>query len=424
MKLIKENLDEKLYYEKLASGLEVYVLPKPNFAKKYVFFAVPFGGIHHKMETGNTIYDLPLGLAHFLEHQVFENKDNPTFQQFEKIGANVNAYTSNQMTVYHFECVDNLKEGMRILMDMVLHARIDEKSVEKEKKVIQQEIKMYQDDVDWEIYDALKRAMYHEHPIKYDIAGTLESVEGTTLTDLRRCYDSLYTPSNMKIFVYGDVDKDEICGWVEGFQTESYKAKSGQYNWLLPSEPQAVATRRMILEREIGQDKILMGFKNAPMHDHPDRQKRVAAIRLANSMLFGESSTFYTQMYQKGWLHDPMSYDMQYGLGYAKCVLGAETDHTEALELAILEAVETHKRIGFSNEDFLRNKKKLIGRFVFSFNSLQSIASNITYNTMRGEDVFSLLQAYESLTLEDLTNALKVFYNTESMSVVKLVKES
>lgn len=423
MQLIKENLNEKLYYKKLDSGLEVYVMPKPYFAKKYVFFGVPFGGIHTKMALKGDTHTLPLGLAHFLEHQVFENKENPTFQQFEKIGANVNAYTSNQMTVYHFECVDHLKEGLSILMDMVMHARIDEASVSKEKKVIQQEIKMYQDDIYWEIDSALKRAMYESHPIREDIAGTIESVEKTTLEDLKFYYDTLYTPGNMKLFVYGDVDKDTVCEWVETFQTEHYRQKNSHFNWVMPQEGLGIHKKEVVLKREVGQDKILMGFKNDPFENSMLKAKQIAAIRLANGMMFGDSSNLFQSMYEKGWLHDPVSSDVQYGLGYAKCVLGAETDYSDALMDAIYKTIEHHKTHGFTEQDFLRNKKKLIGRFVFSFNSLQSIAGNLTYNIMRGEDLFAVLDAYKSLNLDDLTKAVNQFYNFDRMSYAKLTKE-
>lgn len=423
MDLIRENLNEKLYYQKLSSGLEVYVLPKPFFAKKYVFFAVPFGGLHHRYMSNGKTHDIPKGLAHFLEHQVFENKDNPTFKQFEKIGASVNAYTSNQMTVYHFECVDRLKEGIGILMDMVLHARIDEASLSKEKKVIQQEIKMYEDDVYWELETALKGAMYHEHPIKDDIAGTFHSVENTTLEDLTRCYDQFYVPGNMKIFVYGDVDKEEVCQWIEGFQTEAYQAKKSDFLWLFPEEPKTIKMKNVILSKDIQQNKFLMGFKNEPFVGDFELQRKMAALRLANSMMFGDSSNFYKAMYDKGWLYDPMSYDVQTGTGYMKCVLGAETDHTKQVSESVLETLAYYQKHPFSEKDFIRNKKKLMGRFVFSFNSLQSIAGNITYSTMRGEDIFSMLAAYQNLKLEDLTLAVQTHYDSENFSYAELTQE-
>lgn len=423
MKLIRENLNEKLYYERLDSGLEVYVLPKPFFAKKYVFFAVPFGGLHHQYVSNGETHHIPKGLAHFLEHQVFENKDNPTFKQFEKIGASVNAYTSNQMTVYHFECVDRVKEGIQILMDMVLHARIDEDSLAKEKKVIQQEIKMYEDDVYWELETALKRAMYHEHPIKDDIAGTYQSVEETTLEDLKRCYNQFYAPNNMKIFVYGDVDKDEVCQWIDGFQTATYKEKKSIFKWCFPEEPLYVKEKKVTFAKDIQQNKFLMGFKNPPFENPLENQKKMAALRLANSMMFGDSSTFYNDCYQKGWLHDPLSYDVQTGFGYMKCVLGAETDYTEHVSQEVLKTITHYKNTPFSEKDFIRNKKKLMGRFVFSFNSLQSIAGNITYSTMRGEDIFSMLEAYQNLKLDDLTNAVQEYYNIDNYSYAELTQE-
>lgn len=419
-----KRLGEHLYVKQLASGLTVYVMPKRHFAKKYVYFAVPYGGFTSTFEAGGHTYEMPKGMAHFLEHQIFENPENPTFQQFEKIGANVNAFTSYQMTAYHFETVGDIEQPLEILMDMVLHARIDERSVAKEKKVIVQEIQMYDDDPYFEVGQLVRQHMYHAHPIKDDIAGTVASVEETTLEQLKMCYNTFYTPHNMSLFVYGDVDRARVYELAERFQTEGFLAKNGKATALLPEEPYAVKTKQIDIVRRVGQDKVLLGFKARPIADSLVKMKRLAAIRMANSMMFGDSSHFFETVYNAGLIHEPVDFDVQSGKGFAHCIIGADTDETLALEEAVLSTIAQYKVSGFSDDDFQRMKKKLIGRFIFSFNSLQSVAGNVTFNKMRGDDLFKQLEAYNTLTLEDLKEALHWFYDEQNYTRARLLKEA
>lgn len=425
-KIIKnEKLGEAIYFKTLSSGLSVYVMPKKHFAKKYVYFATHYGGFSNQIEmTDGKVKTLPHGTAHFLEHQIFEDADNPPFERFAALGANVNAYTGFHTTVYHFETIHEIEEPMGILMDMVQHARITPESVEKEKSVITQEIKMYSDEPNWQLMSEVRCAMYHKHPLRTDIAGTVDSVQKIDLETLQLCFEAFYTPSNMAVFVYGDVNADQVFEAVDRLQVDRFKKRKIAPKTLFPDEPLAVAKKEVQIIRPVEKNRLLLGFKAQPLDDKIVKTKYLAALRVANDLMFGESSDFHEIAYKGGLVAEPIDMEVQSGRGYAYVILGAETDDVIALETHLLERIKTYKKTGFLESDFLRVKKKLIGRYVFSFNSLQSIASNYTFNKMRGDDLFDQLEAYNTLTTGDLIEAVRYFYSEDNYTRALLLKTS
>ncbi len=407
-------IGETVHTYKLACGLSVHIMPKKYFAKKYAFFATQYGGIYTDYTLGDDVFHMPQGTAHFLEHQIFEDKEKSSFERFEALGASLNAYTSSTSTVYHFDSIDNFDEGLKLLVDLVQNTDISETSVDKEIEVIDQEIRMYMDEPAWELSNNLYRGLYHEHPIRSEIAGTVESIREINKDKILQCYDHFYTPKNMHMFLYGDIDAEKTIDGLETLFSKRYMHNTNQPKLILPNEPEGICYKRKDIVKNIGKGMMLVGFKGNPSYFAENKEDKLAALKIANDLMFGRSSRFFMQSIEAGLITDGFDFDTQLGEGYAMSLVGNETDHIDALYELILKELETHIQNGFDAEDFVRMKRKIMGRTVASFNSLQSIAGNYTQSIMKGNDLFKQMEAYKNLTLESVHEAIQSFYKLDN----------
>lgn len=403
-------IGETVHTFKLDCGLTVHIMPKKFFAKKYAFFATQYGGIYTDYALGESVFHMPQGTAHFLEHQIFEDNEKSSFERFEALGANLNAYTSTTSTVYHFDSIDNFDEGLKLLVDLVQNTDISEASVNKEIEVIDQEIRMYMDEPAWELSNNLYRGLYHEHPIRSEIAGTVESIRDITKDKILQCYDHFYAPKNMHLFLYGDIDIDRTIDGLEAHFSARYKKNTNQPRLILPNEPDQISYMRKDISKNIGKGMMLVGFKGNQAYFSEHKEDKLAALKIANDLMFGRSSRFFMKSIESGMITDGFDFDTQIGDGYAMSLVGNETDHIDPLYELILKEIETHIQKGFDAEDFVRMKRKILGRTVASFNSLQSIAGNYTQSVMKGNDLFKQMAAYKNLTLESVHEAVQSFY--------------
>lgn len=418
---IDAYIGEQIYIKTLDFGLTVYLMPKKHFAKKYAFFATHFGGIHSAYTIDGKIINRPHGAAHFLEHQIFEDKDKSSFERFEEIGANLNAYTSNTSTVYHFDTVDHFEQGIKMLIDMVQETEISDASVIKEKEVIIQEIRMYMDEPLWDLSSNLYNGMYYNHPIKTDIAGTIESVKALDKEAILSCYEHFYAPNNMSLFLYGDFDHERLFEHLQDMFSDEYKNRTSIPKLWLPEEPVGIQYREKNVVKDISKGSMLLGFKGQPFEEK-DKEHQLVALKMANDLMFGRSSAFFMSCYNKGLISDAFDFDVQMGEGYAHAVVGNETDQIDALYDAILQEMQRHLNEGFNPQDFERMKKKALGRTIASFNSLQSIANNYTQSVMRGINLFKQMDVYKHITLEDVYQTMQRFYNMDHHTLSSLTK--
>lgn len=414
-------IGEQIFIKKLDFGLTVYMMPKKHFAKKYAFFATHYGGIYNAYELDGKIINRPHGAAHFLEHQIFEDKDKSSFERFEEIGANLNAYTSNTSTVYHFDTVDHFEVGIKMLVDMVQEVQITEASVLKEQGVIIQEIKMYMDEPLWDLSTNLYEGMYFNHPVRTDIAGTVESVKALDKEALLGCYEHFYAPNNMSLFLYGDFEHEALFDQLDAMFKEEYKNRTNKPKLFVPDEPRSIRYKSKDVKKDISKGTMLIGFKGQPFGEK-EKASRLVALKMANDLMFGRSSGFFMDCYNKGLVSDTFDFDVQMGPGYAHAIVGNETDQVDALYEAILSETNRHLKEGFNPLDFERLKKKTLGRTVASFNSLQSITSNYTQAVMRGVDLFKQMEAYKQITLEDMHVAMKDFYDMDNHTLSSVTK--
>ncbi len=309
-----ENLQETLYNEKLENGLDVYILPKRGFSKTFATFTTKYGSIDRTFipRGKDEAVTVPDGIAHFLEHKMFEKEDGDVFQKFSVHGGSANAFTSFTRTAYLFSATDKLYENTEILLDFVQEPYFTEETVEKEKGIIAQEITMYDDLPDWRLYFGTIENMFHEHPVKIDIAGTIESIEDITAEHLYECYETFYHPSNMVLFVVGAVDPEEMMAFIKKNQNKKTFNEPAEIVRKFPDEPTTAAIPERTLQMDVTKPKFSFGMK-CTKTDVSGEEMLVQELSsgLVLDILFGRSSEFYTELIMKGLLMNPIHMILQ-----------------------------------------------------------------------------------------------------------------
>ncbi|MBW4841642.1 MAG: insulinase family protein [Paenibacillaceae bacterium] len=414
-----DALQETLYRETMENGLQVYVLPKPGFQKTYATFSTKYGSIdnHFRVE-GQEDIAVPDGIAHFLEHKMFEEPEGDIFATFASQGASANAFTSFDQTVYLFSATENIPANLETLVNFVQHPYFTDQNVEKEKGIIGQEIGMYRDNPDWRVYFGLIEAMYKVHPVHIDIAGTVESIGTITKETLYTCYNAFYHPSNMLLFVVGGVDPEEVFKLVRDNQAKKDYKPQGTIDRLFETEPQEVSEKRRESRLPVSQPKCLFGFKETRLGlTGEDLLKRDLATKLALDLLFGASTRLYQKLYDMDLISDSFGHEYNSNPNYAFSAIGGDTKDPDRMLAVIKEESEALLASGFRQEDFERARKKKIGGYLRMLNSPENIAHEFTRYNFRGGDLFAVLPIYESLTLEDINTRLREHIDWEQLAV-------
>jgi len=313
------HLNETLYEEKLPNGLHVYVLPKEGFQKTYATFSTRYGSIdnHFQVEGGPEIR-VPDGIAHFLEHKMFEEPTGDVFATFASRGASANAFTSFERTVYLFSATGQIMENITTLIDFVQNPYFTEENVEKEKGIIGQEINMYRDNPDWRAYYGLIEALYSKHPVRIDIAGTIPSITEIPKDMLYDCYHTFYHPSNMTVFIAGGVNPEEVISHIRANQAAKTFKPQGEIRRFFETEPEAVETERKETVLPVSLPKCLFGFKEKALREEGDAiLKRELTTKLVLEVLLGASSPIYQKLYNEGLISDNFSHEYNSSPEYA-----------------------------------------------------------------------------------------------------------
>jgi predicted Zn-dependent peptidase len=411
------NLQETLWHEKLDNGLEVFILPKPGFTKTYATFTTRYGSIdnHFTRPNGETIR-VPDGIAHFLEHKMFEEPEGDIFSKFASQGASANAYTSFDRTVYLFTATGEIEANLDTLLHFVQNPYFTDENVEKEKGIIVQEIDMYRDNPDWRVYFGLIEAMYQKHPVHIDIAGTADSVRSITKEMLYDCYNTFYHPSNMTLFIVGGVDPERTMERVKRDQAQKSFPAGGEIKRLFEEEPVQVKTEKKELQLPVSLPKCLFGFKEEP-GDDKDAVRRELASKIMLEALLGSSSTLYQQLYDDNLISDGFGHEYNTGPGYSFSIIGGETRDPDELVARVSQALYDAAKNGIPPEIFERTRRKKIGAFLRMMNSPESIASEFTRYRHKGGDLFTLVEVYESLTLDEVNERIKEHANPDRRAV-------
>lgn len=413
-----EKLGEKLYLYEHSSGLKAYVLPKKGFTKKYSAFATHYGSIHNKfiIPGSSEPISVPDGIAHFLEHKLFEQQDGSAMDKFSELGANSNAYTTFNLTSYLFSSTDLFEECLKLLMDFVQNPYITEESVEKEKGIITQEIRMYEDDPGWRVFFNFLRALYIDHPVRIDIAGTAESIANINREVLYTCYNTFYHPSNMIIFCAGDIDVEGTFKLIESnIRTTESK---GEIKRLFPEESDKVKQNFIEERLMVGMPIFYMGFKEPTVNLNPkDVAKRDTALKIVLEMILGRSSTLYNELYAEGLINSGFSaeYNLEENYGYS--VFGSESRDPHTVREKILKEINNIRQVGLDSSSFERIKKSMYGKFVRQFNYVDKISNAFITAYFKGVSVFDYFDVFNDITLDYMNDIFMEHFNSDRHAI-------
>ena len=420
-----KQLDEVLYYEKQANGLDVYILPKKGFNKTFATFTTKYGSVDNWfIPIGKEEYEkVPDGIAHFLEHKMFEKEDGDVFQLFSKQGASSNAFTSFTRTAYLFSCTSNFEKNLTTLINFVQEPYFTEATVEKEKGIIGQEINMYDDNPDWRLYFGTIANMYHNHPVKIDIAGTIESIDKITKDMLYECYNTFYHPSNMLLFIVGAVDPEETMELIRNNQNSKSYAEASEIKRKNDPEPIEVEKDKKVIRMNVSTPKVLVGIKagNSQLTG-AELLKNELAINLLLDILFGRSSEMYETLYSSGLIDGTFSYDYTQEQDFGFAMIGGDSSSPDELADKIINhLLEKRDQDGINEEILTRTKKKKIGGFLRSLNSPEYIANSFTRYAFHNTSLFEIVPVLESITLQDIQAAAKELISKERMTVCQVL---
>ena len=424
-KITFDQLQEELFHEKMANGLNVYILPKKGFNKTFATFTTKYGSVDNTfVPLGKDEYvKVPDGIAHFLEHKLFEKEDGDVFQQFSRQGASANAFTSFTRTAYLFSSTSDVEKNLETLIDFVQDPYFSEKTVEKEKGIIGQEITMYDDNPDWRLYFGLIQNLYQNHPVKIDIAGTIESISHITKDLLYECYNTFYHPSNMLLFIVGPVDPEKIMTQVRDNQAKKEYKDMPEIKRQFEEEPAQAAEKKQVLEMNVQTSKSLLGIKALHVDQTGDvLLKNELTMNVFLDLLFGKSSENYNQLYNEGLIDETFSYDYTQEQGFGFAMVGGDTGEPDKLSDMLKNMLlEAKKGSIFSEQQLERAKKKKIGAFLRAINSPEYIANQFTRYAFNEMNLFDVVPTLEKITLNDVKTLAAEVISEERFSVCQVV---
>lgn len=408
---------------KHSSGLTIYLYPKENASTAYAVFGTKYGSIDTCFQRSdeNSAQQVPEGIAHYLEHKLFESEDGDAFQRYAKTGANANAFTSFESTCYVFSCSDHLYESLEILLDFVQSPYFTEENVQKEQGIISQEIKMYDDDPQWRVMFNYLRAMYHSHPVRTDIAGTVESIAEITPELLYRCYYTFYNLHNMVLSLCGNFDAEKVIALCDRMLKPS---KAVQVKRIFSHEPDSVVNHKIEEQLPISTPVFQFGYKEPVCAGSYRSEKQIAAMEVALDILISDASPLFRELLDKELINEAsFSYEYFEGAGYATVMFGGESKKPEVVAEMIQREIARIKENGIVFEDFQRAKKSLYGDNISALNSTAAIANALASFSFKDRELFAYLDALAELTTEDVQDAFTAL-NAENtvLSVIKPLK--
>lgn len=417
------RLSEQVFRRILPNGLTVIVVPRPGFQRKLAYFAADFGSIHRKFIWKGERYQVPAGIAHFLEHKMFDLQGRDVSAELAAFGAHVNAFTSYDMTAYYFSCTENFADCLDLLLEFVSTPYFTEESVQKELGIIDQEIGMNEDSPDTIVFEMMAEGMYRNHDIRTPILGTCESIRQITPELLTICHQAFYTPANMVLCVVGDVDPEQVVLSAEK-RLGTELRETGEK--LLP-EPEEMTCpmdcRKTAME--ISMPSFQLGFKCEPVGTGEDAVRQEILGDLAAEVLFGESSRFYLELYEKGIIDTSFGGGFETVDGCALLTCGGDSLDPEAVKTAIFAHARQVEATGISQEDFLRIKRSAMGRRIRDLDSFDSTCFRLCAYHFDGFDYFLFPQIYEDILVQDVLQFIARVIREERcvMSVIYPVKE-
>lgn len=413
--LYYERLGETCYEEQLSCGLMIRVIRKPDFARKYAFFATNYGSVHTRFTLDGKECTSPDGVAHYLEHKTFDMEQGNAMQIFAQRGANPNAFTSYSMTAYYFDCTEQFLDNLRLLIEFVSVPYYTPESVEKERGIIEQEIRMYEDSAESRVYENLFAALYAHHPIRVPIAGTVESIQDITAQTLNDCHRAFYDPSNMMLCIVGDVDPEEVISIAKELLPEAPGGVSdrsyGEEEALTPAKTRCEAVM------EIAMPTFAVGFKCRPPKHGLESMRQEFIGDLAAEVLMGESSELYQRLYEDGMIDSGFSCGYESVPEAAMLTAGGDSRDPEGVCTAIVAQAQKLTETGVDEALFERLKRSALGRRLRDLDSFESICYRQCAYYFEGCDYFRFPEIYADITCGDVMNFLRDAVRPEQMAI-------
>lgn len=424
---VNQTTGEELYSGVHSSGLDVYIIPKRDYSKGYAIFGTRYGSVDSEFVVpGETVpTKVPDGIAHYLEHKMFDQPDGSNvFDRFAKYGANANAYTSFNMTAYLFSATSNMDENLKTLMDYVQSPHFTEESVQKEQGIIGQEIRMYDDNGGWKVFFNFLNCLYQKHPIKTEIAGTIESISHISADYLYKCYNTFYNLSNMAIVIVGDVEPYSVANIIDSSVKRSQPFDE-EIKKVYPTEPDEIAQEYAQKNLSVSMPMFMLGFKDTDTGYSGDRLlKKSIEMEILLRLMFGKSSPLYKKLYEEGLINANYSFEYTMQPDYAFSSIDGESKDPQRVYDEVLAEVDRIRNEGISEADFERTKKVLWGQYIRSMNDTEDYANEFIRSTFIGVDYFNYDKVYKTVTFEDVKKRFKEHFKKgySALSVINPIE--
>lgn len=414
-----ERLSESYFEIDHPSGLKILVYPKPGYKSAYAVFGTRYGSIdtQFRLPEDEDFTTVPEGIAHFLEHKLFESEELDAFQRYAETGASANAYTSFDKTCYLFSCTGNFKASLEILLDFVMHPYFTAATVQKEQGIIGQEIRMCRDEPGWEALFQLLRAMYKNHPVRIDIAGIEESISHITADLLYKCYHTFYNLSNMVLCVAGGVTAEDVLEVADRLLPVQKPVKIERK---FHEEPRGVNTPYVEETLAVASPIFSLGFKESITT--PERTLReILLSRIVLEAVCGKTTPFYTELLEAGLINTSFDYEYFCGYGYAATIFTGESPDAKEVQTRLIARIRDLQETGIGEADFERIRKKLYGRAVMAFNDIDGIANAMVAAHFCGEGLFDEVETLGALTLDEANERLRRSIDTTSAALAVIL---
>ena len=421
-KQIFEGFGEESYVKAvMPNGLEIYIMEKPQYSSSYAIYGTRYGSIDTRFaKNDEEMITVPEGIAHYLEHKLFEGEDGDAFSKYAKTGASANAFTSFDRTCYLFSCSDNFYENLDILLNFVQSPYFTKENVEKEQGIIGQEIRMYDDNPGWRVMFNLLKGMYHNHPVRIDIAGTVESIAQIDADLLYKCYETFYNPANMFICLVGNIDTDKTLKQIEEsiIDREPVEITRGEFD-----EPKTVVKSYVEQRLAVNTPMFCLGFKQNISSPYR-RLKSKVCVDLLLQLICGDASPLYARLMNEGLINDDFGSEYFNGNGYAAVIFEGESCDPERVASEIKAEINRLREDGVSKKLFSAAKCAMYGDLVRRFNSVENLAMSLTECAMCGYSLFDEIKMVKSVSYDDVMKRFDVFNDENStLSVIKPLED-
>ena len=394
------RLDETVCRRTLPNGLKILVVPKPGFTRKIAYFVTNYGSVHTSFTLEGKAYTTPAGVAHYLEHKMFDMPDRDVTAEFAALGASPNAFTSYGLTAYYFSCTENFAPALKLLLEFVSTPYFTEESVEKERGIIAQEILMYADSADSVVMEEMNRGLYRHHPIRVPIAGTVESIQDITAQTLYDCHKAFYHPANMTLCVVGDVDAEEVAA-IAGEILPKEKSPVAVPDFGLP-EPQTAVTAVSRREMDVAMTTFQLAFKCPPPAKGRDHAHQELVAEIAAEMLFGQSSQLYQWLYEDGLIDSSFGGGEEFTAGTAMLTCGGDSRDPEEVRNCIINEAKFLAENGLDQAAFDRIKRSFLGIRFKDLTSFDGTCYRLVAYSMEDHDYFDFPSIFQEVTIEEV----------------------